>query len=166
MPFKSKAQRRKFAELLMNGEISPETFEEWNRETGSAKLPERVKSAKKPSSRHKAKSKGGASKSKAGSKRPSKRGGIGAVFIAFLCGCAASTQSSAAAEDSELDCSFRSPTTCWTVSGRFPAAASNPLDLYYMPYTHSLLAALLCRLELFSATDCSPGGAWSERPRS
>ena len=43
MPFKSRAQRRKFAELLVKGEISPETFEEWNRETGSAKLPERVK---------------------------------------------------------------------------------------------------------------------------
>jgi hypothetical protein len=40
MPFKSQAQRRKFAELLVKGEISPETFEEWNRETGSAKLPE------------------------------------------------------------------------------------------------------------------------------
>ena len=43
MPFKSRAQRRKFAELLVKGEISPETFEEWNRETGSARLPERVK---------------------------------------------------------------------------------------------------------------------------
>ena len=43
MPFKSQAQRRKFAELLIKGEISNETFEEWNRETGSAKLPERVK---------------------------------------------------------------------------------------------------------------------------
>ena len=42
MPFKSKAQRRKFAELLVKGKISPETFEEWNRETGSARLPERV----------------------------------------------------------------------------------------------------------------------------
>jgi hypothetical protein len=42
MPFKSKAQRRKFAELLVKGEISPETFEEWNRETGAKKLPERV----------------------------------------------------------------------------------------------------------------------------
>jgi hypothetical protein len=40
VPFKSQAQRRKFAELLVKGEISPETFEEWNRETGSAKLPE------------------------------------------------------------------------------------------------------------------------------
>jgi hypothetical protein len=44
MPFKSQAQRRKFAELLLKGKISNETFEEWNRETGSAKLPERVKS--------------------------------------------------------------------------------------------------------------------------
>jgi hypothetical protein len=43
MPFKSKAQRRKFAELLVEGKISNQTFEEWNRETGSAKLPERVK---------------------------------------------------------------------------------------------------------------------------
>jgi hypothetical protein len=42
MPFKSKAQRRKFAELLVKGEISQETYEEWNRETGSEKLPERV----------------------------------------------------------------------------------------------------------------------------
>ncbi len=42
MPFKSKAQRRKFAELLVRGEISEETFEEWNRSTGSARLPERV----------------------------------------------------------------------------------------------------------------------------
>jgi hypothetical protein len=43
MPFKSKAQRRKFAELLVEGKISNETFEEWNRETGHATLPERVK---------------------------------------------------------------------------------------------------------------------------
>ena len=56
MPFKSKAQRRKFAELLVKGEISPETFEEWNRSTGKAKLPERVKGAAKRSrSKNKAK---------------------------------------------------------------------------------------------------------------
>ena len=55
MPFKSKAQRRKFAELLVKGEISPETYEEWNRETGRAKLPERVthKSTRKKSSARK-----------------------------------------------------------------------------------------------------------------
>ena len=43
MPIKSKAQRRKFAELLVKGEISPETFEEWNRAAGTAELPERVR---------------------------------------------------------------------------------------------------------------------------
>ena len=47
MPFKSQAQRRKFAELLVEGKISNETFEEWNRETGRKKLPERV-GRKKP----------------------------------------------------------------------------------------------------------------------
>jgi hypothetical protein len=47
MPFKSKAQRRKFAELLVKGKISPETFEEWNRETGRKVLPERVAKKKR-----------------------------------------------------------------------------------------------------------------------
>ena len=51
MPFKSRAQRRKFAEMMVKGEISPETFEEWNRETGSRQLPERV--AKAPTKRRK-----------------------------------------------------------------------------------------------------------------
>ena len=46
MPFKSQAQRRKFAQLLVEGKISNETYEEWNRETGGAKLPERVKPKK------------------------------------------------------------------------------------------------------------------------
>jgi hypothetical protein len=60
MPFKSKAQRRKFAQLLVEGEISPETYEEWNRETGGKLLPERVtpknkKKAKKKASKKKAK---------------------------------------------------------------------------------------------------------------
>jgi hypothetical protein len=51
---KSKAQRRKFAELLVTGKISPETYEKWNRETGSAKLPERLHPKAKPKSRGKA----------------------------------------------------------------------------------------------------------------
>jgi len=42
MPFKSQAQRGKFAQLLVEGKISNRTFEEWNRETGGKKLPERV----------------------------------------------------------------------------------------------------------------------------
>ena len=61
MPIKSKAQRRKFAELLLKGEISPETFEEWNRAAGSARLPERlhpkkgVKTKRKASAKRKTK---------------------------------------------------------------------------------------------------------------
>lgn len=42
MPIKSKAQRRKFAELLVKGEISEEVYERWNRGAGSKELPERV----------------------------------------------------------------------------------------------------------------------------
>ena len=57
MPFKSQAQRRKFAELLVKGKISNETFEEWNRETGSAKLPERVKPIGKARSKRRRKTK-------------------------------------------------------------------------------------------------------------
>ena len=51
MPFKSKAQRRKFAELLVKGEITPEAYERWNRDTGSSELPERVKPRPKHSAR-------------------------------------------------------------------------------------------------------------------
>ena len=55
MPFKSQAQRRKFAQLLVEGKISNETFEEWNRETGAKRLPERVrpsgKAAKTPTAK-------------------------------------------------------------------------------------------------------------------
>ena len=47
MPFKSRAQRRKFASLLLSGDITPEQYERWNRETGRALLPERVKPKKK-----------------------------------------------------------------------------------------------------------------------
>jgi hypothetical protein len=43
MPFKSKAQRRKFAQLLVDGKISKKTYEEWNRSTGRKELPERVR---------------------------------------------------------------------------------------------------------------------------
>ena len=62
MPFKSKAQRRKFAELLVNGDISPETYEEWNRETGGKVLPERVKKKKRSTKRKAAKKRKVASK--------------------------------------------------------------------------------------------------------
>jgi hypothetical protein len=46
MPFKSQAQRRKFAQLLVEGKISGKTFEEWNRDTGGKRLPERVRKKK------------------------------------------------------------------------------------------------------------------------
>jgi hypothetical protein len=51
MPFKSQAQRRKFAQLLVEGKISPQTYEEWNRETGGRKLPDHVKPKRKTTSR-------------------------------------------------------------------------------------------------------------------
>jgi hypothetical protein len=52
VPFKSQAQRRKFAALLVEGKISNKTFEEWNRETGRKRLPERVKRKPKTAGRH------------------------------------------------------------------------------------------------------------------
>ena len=70
MRFKSQAQRRKFAELLVKGEISPEVFEEWNRDTGRAKLPERVKRAAKAKKKTKPRR---ATTSRTKSKRKSKR---------------------------------------------------------------------------------------------
>jgi hypothetical protein len=68
MPFKSKAQRRKFAELLVKGEISPETYEEWNRETGGKILPERVKKKKK-----KAKAKSARKRSTSAKRKPKRK---------------------------------------------------------------------------------------------
>jgi hypothetical protein len=74
MPFKSKAQRRKFAELLVRGEITPEQFEEWNRETGSAELPERVKPKKSPAKKKRKKTSSAAKRAgKGAARRPSKR---------------------------------------------------------------------------------------------
>jgi hypothetical protein len=78
MPIKSKAQRRKFAELLVKGEISPETFEEWNRAAGSAELPERlhpkvvVKPKRKVKSKRAPKSR--TARAKKGSRPARKRG--------------------------------------------------------------------------------------------
>ena len=41
MPFKSEAQRRKFASMVKDGKMSQETFDQWEKET-KGKLPERV----------------------------------------------------------------------------------------------------------------------------
>ena len=62
MPFKSQAQRRKFAELLVQGKISNETFEEWNRETGGKHLPERVEPKPRAKSKASARKKAGATR--------------------------------------------------------------------------------------------------------
>lgn len=44
MPFKSRAQLRKFGHMARTGEISKEEFEEWKRHTPNvSKLPERVR---------------------------------------------------------------------------------------------------------------------------
>ena len=55
MPIKSQAQRRKFAELLVEGKIKPEVYERWNREAGDAHLPERVTPAAKKTTKKTAK---------------------------------------------------------------------------------------------------------------
>lgn len=41
MPFKSKAQRRKFHAMASRGEISQETVKKWESHTKKKKLPER-----------------------------------------------------------------------------------------------------------------------------
>ena len=78
MPIKSKAQRRKFAELLVKGKISPETFEKWNRGAGKAELPERVhpKASAKPKRKVKSKRapKSKATPAKNGNRPARKRG--------------------------------------------------------------------------------------------
>lgn len=43
MPFKSEAQRRKFAELVKQGKMQQSVFDEWSKETGHSRLPDRVK---------------------------------------------------------------------------------------------------------------------------
>jgi hypothetical protein len=61
---KSKAQRRKFAELLVEGKIDRAAYERWNQRAGGRQLPEHV--------RHKAKrKKKGKRKTKRGTKRHS-----------------------------------------------------------------------------------------------
>ena len=59
MAVKSQAQRRKFAQLLVDGKIKPEVYERWNREAGKKRLPERVKrkKAKKKNAAKKARTK-------------------------------------------------------------------------------------------------------------
>ena len=44
---KSKAQRRKFAELLIAGKIDKDVYERWNRAAGKRELPEHVRKKKR-----------------------------------------------------------------------------------------------------------------------
>jgi hypothetical protein len=76
MPFKSKAQRRKFAELLVEGKITPEAYEEWNRSTGGKELPERVKPKSKRSlkTRKRTKTKAKPTRARSKAKAPRKTG--------------------------------------------------------------------------------------------
>jgi MoxR-like ATPase len=53
MAVKSRAQRRKFAQLLVEGKITREVYERWNREAGKKKLPEHVKKKKKRKAKRK-----------------------------------------------------------------------------------------------------------------
>jgi len=69
MPFKSKAQRRKFAQLLVEGKISDETYEEWNRSTGKKVLPERVTKKAAKTSRRARSASGSAGKTRTGANR-------------------------------------------------------------------------------------------------
>lgn len=62
MPFKSEAQRRKFGELVKQGKMKQSEFDKWNKETGAARLPERV--ASKTTN----------AKTRTGQKQPSKSG--------------------------------------------------------------------------------------------
>ena len=73
MPFKSKAQRRKFAQLLVEGKIKPETFEEWNRETGYRELPERVKGKGAKKAKRKGAKKAKSTKRKSTKKKTAKK---------------------------------------------------------------------------------------------
>lgn len=52
-PFKSQAQRRLFYAKMRDGEISPKVVREWERETGSRRLPERVNPSHKALKKYK-----------------------------------------------------------------------------------------------------------------
>ncbi len=78
MPIKSKAQRRKFAELLVEGKIPPETYEEWNRAAGNRRVAERLhpkaKAKRKPKAKSKRAPKSKTTPARKGSRPARKRG--------------------------------------------------------------------------------------------
>jgi hypothetical protein len=64
MAVKSKAQRRKFAQLLVEGKIDKDVFERWNRGAGKKELPEHVRNKRKQKKKSKRKGRRKAGKSK------------------------------------------------------------------------------------------------------
>ncbi len=75
MPIKSKAQRRKFAQLLIEGKITPETYEEWNRSAGNVELPERLHPKAKAKRKRKKKAKRKAKLKRAGKLKTKRKRG-------------------------------------------------------------------------------------------
>ena len=69
MAVKSRAQRRKFAELLVEGKIDKDVFERWNRGAGKKELPEHVRDKRKKKKQKKKKRR----KAKRKSRRKSRR---------------------------------------------------------------------------------------------
>ena len=67
MAVKSRAQRRKFAELLVEGKIDRDVFERWNRGAGKKELPEHVRDKRKKKKKKKKR------KAKRKSRRQSRR---------------------------------------------------------------------------------------------
>jgi hypothetical protein len=47
MPFKSEAQKKKFAQMVAEGKMSQATYDKWDSETTDKKLPEKLSSTNK-----------------------------------------------------------------------------------------------------------------------
>ena len=65
------------------------------------------------------------------------------LALAFLCGCVGNGERTAREVEPEDTCSFRSPTTCWSVGGRFPARSTSPRDHQDILADTSTVLALL-----------------------
>jgi len=75
MAIKSRAQRRKFAQLLVEGKIKPSVYERWNRGAGKKELPEHVAKKRKGKSKKKK-----SRKTKRGTHDQARAGGGGVVL--------------------------------------------------------------------------------------
>ena len=52
--------------------------------------------------------------------------GLRLLLLTLGLGCAGNWEPETAAKEPEPACSFRSPTTCWSVGGRFPTRVKAP----------------------------------------